>query len=198
MTDLQLIGKIVRLQIQRSTLSLGEKPNRYFDPAALLSVNSLQITSRGAVAQLPDGQALLDYHHADYPTGANAELNDLSVNFTAHYDEIRAKFGAAEHLYNGCGGENILVEADHRLTESALSGGLAVQTRDGRLAWLKNVVVALPCQPYSKYVARRTEPQVIKETLQFLDNGTRGFYCVFEDEIPMTIEVGDDVFVAAS
>lgn len=196
MTDLQLIGKIVRLQIQRSTLSLGEKPNRYFDPAALLSVNAMQITSRGAVVQLPDGQTLLDYHHADYSDGANAEMNDLSINFTAHYDEIRGKYGSIEHLYNGCGGENILVEADHRLTEAAFSGGLAVRVRDGRLAWLKNVVVALPCQPYSKYVARSTEPQVIKETLQFLDNGTRGFYCVFEDEAPVTLEVGDEVLIS--
>lgn len=198
MTTLQPIGKIVRLQIQQSTLSLGEKPNRYFDPAALLSVDALQITSRGAVVQLPDGQTLLDYHHADYPNGRNEEMNDLSINFTAHYDEIRAKYGAAEHLYNGCGGENILVEADFRLSEAALSSGVAVRAKDGRLAWLKNVVVALPCQPYSKYVARRTEPPVIKETLQFLDNGTRGFYCIFEDETPTTIEVGNEVFVAAS
>lgn len=198
MTDLQPVGKIVRLQIQRSTLSLGEKPNRYFDPAALLSVDTMQITAQGAVVQLPDGQTLLDFHHADYPDGRNAEMNDLSVNFTAHYDEIRARYGAGEHLYNGCGGENILVEADHRLTEAALSGGLAVRAQDGRLAWLRNIVVALPCQPYSKYVARNTEPQIIKETLQFLDQGTRGFYCVFDDETPVTIEVGNEVLAAVS
>jgi len=194
MTTLQPIGKIVRLQIQKSTLSLGEKPNRYFDPAALLSVDTLQITSRGAVAQLPDGQTLLDYHHADYPTGANADINDLSINFTAHYDEIRSQYGAGEHLYNGCGGENILVETTRRWGAEAFSGGLAVRVQDGRLAWLREVVVALPCQPYSKYVARRTDPPVIKETLQFLDNGTRGFYCVFEEEMPVTVAVGDEVF----
>jgi hypothetical protein len=196
MTNLKPIGHIVRLQIQRSTLSLGEKPNRYFDPAALLSIQAMQITTRGAVALLPDGGTHLDYHHADYPNGRNVEMNDLSFNFTGHYDLIREKFGAQEHLYDGCGGENILIELRERVPVETLAGGLAVQLTGGGVAWLKNVVVALPCQPFSKYVSRRTEAPIIKDTLQFLDNGTRGFYCVFEDEQPVTIQLGDELFIS--
>jgi hypothetical protein len=195
MNNLRPIGKIVRLQIQRSTLSLGEKPNRYFDPAALLPVNSLYITQRGAVTHLPTGEAVLDYHHADYPNGRNVVENDLSINFTTHYDAIRGKFGDSEHLYNGCGGENILIEAMERHALEALEGGISIKFKNGQWLSLKNVIVATPCQPFSKYVSRQTEPAVIKDTLQFLDHGTRGFYCTFEDEQPVTIEVGDEVFV---
>ncbi|MEK6574791.1 MAG: hypothetical protein AABZ58_10840, partial [Chloroflexota bacterium] len=52
---LHSIGKIVRLQLQRSTLTLGERPNRYYDPAALISVGVLILGPRGASARTPDG-----------------------------------------------------------------------------------------------------------------------------------------------
>ncbi|HKZ69281.1 MAG TPA: MOSC domain-containing protein [Anaerolineales bacterium] len=209
--NLRPIGKIVRLQIQRTTLSLGERPNRYYDPAGLVSVSELTLTPRGALARLPNGDTstgspvpapqvqagqviALDYHHADYPNGGNAEENDLSINFTAHYDAIREKFGNGDHLFNGCGGENILIETGERVSLEMVRGGAVVRTRSGRLAWLRRVMVARPCQPFSQYASRRTEPESIKEALQFLDNGTRGFYCGLEEE-EVTVVVGDEVFL---
>jgi hypothetical protein len=192
--NLQTIGKIARLQIQRTTLSLGERPDRYYDPAGLVSVSELTLTPHGALARLPNGETVLDYHHADYPDGGNAGENDLSINFTPHYDAIRTKFGNSDHLFDGCGGENILIETGEQVSLEAVRGGVAVRTQAGGLAWLRQVMVARPCQPFSKYVSRRTEPESIKEALQFLDNGARGFYCALE-EGEVTVAVGDAVLI---
>ncbi|HLB45972.1 MAG TPA: MOSC domain-containing protein [Anaerolineales bacterium] len=194
---LRPLGKIIRLQLQRSTLTLGERPNRYYDPAALMSVNELILTPQGASARLSDGELVMDIHHADHPHSLNdGGENDLSLNFTSHYLAIRERYGSGDHLYNGCGGENILVEMDGRVTLETLSGGMAVRVQPGGLAWLRRVVVAHPCQPFSKYVSRSTEVEMVKSTLQFLDNGTRGFYCALAHESAVTIAVGDEVGVA--
>ena len=47
-TALYPLGKIVRLQIQRSPLKTGEKPNRVYDPSPILAVNELTLTPLGA------------------------------------------------------------------------------------------------------------------------------------------------------
>ncbi len=194
--SLHSIGKIVRLQLQRSTLTLGERPNRYYDPAALISVGELILGPRGASARTPDGELVLDIHHADHPHSLNdGGENDLSVNLTSHYAAIRERYGSGDHLYDGCGGENILVGTDERVALETVSRGVAVRVKDSGLAWLRRVVVAHPCQPFSRYVSRRTEPEAIRDTLQFLDNGTRGFYCTFEDDEPVTVAVGDEVLM---
>jgi hypothetical protein len=195
---LHLIGKIVRLQLQRSTLSLGEKPNRYYDPSALRAVDELTLTPQGALARLPEGD-LLDVHHARHPRSKNADgENDLSVNFTSHYDAIRQRFGDGDHLYNGCGGENILVAGEGRLSLDALAPGIAIRSaKTGDLTWLRSVLVARPCKPFSKYISHATEPEAIKEVLQFLDEGMRGFYCALEGDKEATVAVGDEVLIQA-
>src|ERR1700694_4918441 len=111
MTDLslRLLGRIVRLQIQRSKLKRGEKPNRYYDPAPLLAVDELTLTPHGALVRLAGGGTLVDIHHAAHPDTRHLDrTNDLSVGFTPHYAAMRERFGA--HLVDGCAGENILVE----------------------------------------------------------------------------------------
>ncbi len=123
-SNLRPLGPIVRLQIQRASLKLGEKPNRTYDPAALLEVDALTLTPAGAVALLPDGSALLDVHHTAHPRSRNSDgVNDLSVGFTGHYARMRANYGP--HLSDGCAGENILVdtvEAAHTVVEELQRG----------------------------------------------------------------------------
>ena len=103
------LGRITRLQIQRSSLKRGQKPNRVFDPAPLLEVSALTLSASGAVALLPDGSALLDVHHALHPLTRNSDgVNDLSVGFTGHYARMRERYG--DRLVDGCAGENILVD----------------------------------------------------------------------------------------
>ncbi|OLC96789.1 MAG: hypothetical protein AUI55_01385 [Gemmatimonadetes bacterium 13_1_40CM_2_70_7] len=172
------VGAIVRLQIQRSSLKTGEKPHRRYDPAPLLSVERLAVTPDGVLG-LSDGDAwLVDVHHRAHPQSKNEDgLHGVSVGFTAHYDAMRARFG--DHLTPGCAGENLLAVADRRLGYDELAGGIAVVDRDGReLVRLQVLQVAHPCRPFTGWALGGTvEAQVLKEHLQFLDDGMRGFYC---------------------
>jgi hypothetical protein len=196
--NLTPLGPIVRLQIQRSGLKLGQKPNRVFDPSPLLEVQSLTLTPLGAVALLPDGSALLDVHHALHPrTRNNDGVNDLSVGFTSHYARMRSRYGP--HLADGCAGENILVQNDAQIPLGAIQRGLAIQSAEtGQWLWLHGVRVALPCVEFSTYAARPATPDDTKAALQFLDHGVRGFYCAYDGEQPATVKVGDLVWAATA
>ena len=172
------VGAIVRLQIQRSSLKTGEKPHRRYDPAPLLVVQRLAITPDGVFGLSDDGAWLVDVHHRAHPRTKNEDgLHGVSVGFTTHYDAMRARFG--DHLTPGCAGENLLAVADQRLGYDELAGGLAVVDRDGReLVRLDVLQVAHPCRPFTGWALGGTvEAQVLKEHLQFLDDGMRGFYC---------------------
>ncbi|MGH2524155.1 MAG: hypothetical protein ACRDH2_16735, partial [Anaerolineales bacterium] len=119
---LQLLGKIVRFQVQPDSLISGARPSRVYSPASLLSVEELTLTPHGALARLPEGATLLDVHHAHHPQTKNeADENALSVNFTPHYAAIRAEFG----------GENILVETDRQAGWGELARGIAIQPASG-------------------------------------------------------------------
>jgi hypothetical protein len=184
------LGKIVRLQIQRSRLKLGEKPNQYYDPSALVAVNELRLTPNGSYA-IVNGETLLDVHHIDHPHTRNSNgVNDLSIGFTSHYQAMRARYG--DHLFDGCAGENILVAIDSRVDLTQIQNGLIIGDAASAVR-LTDLMVALPCAPFSKFAAKSDDPQTVKGALQFLDDGTRGFYCVANQEV--TIKVGDDVFI---
>lgn len=189
------LGRVVRLQIQRSKLKLGDKPNRYYDPAPLLLVRELCLTPEGALARLPDGSMVIDIHHPSHPDTRNLErTNDLSVGFTAHYSAMRGQYG--EHLVDGCAGENILIELGERLALADIAGGLAIQpAAGGEQIRLRVVRHAPPCVEFSGYASRSREPEVIKGTLQFLNDGLRGFYCALGNSAPVTVNVGDQVLV---
>jgi hypothetical protein len=188
------LGRIVRLQLQRSKLKLGEKPNRVYDPAPLLAVDELTLTSGGALARLPAGATLLDVHHAAHPaTRNNGGHNDLSVGFTSHYAAMRAEYG--QHLADGCAGENLLVEVSETVSLERVAGGLVIQpAAGGEPLRLNNVRVDLPCVEFSRYASRTTEAEAIKRALQFLDHGRRGYYCTYEASQPAVVAVGDEVF----
>ena len=196
-TDLKPLGKIVRLQIQRSSLTVGEKPNRHYDPAPLLPVKQLTLTPFGALARSAEGEPILDVHHTQHPTTHHVDnTNPLSVNFTSHYDMLKAEYGG--HLWNGCAGENILVDTLARLTLDKLTSGMAIKRQNGgEMIWLREALVAHPCRPFSGYVMGGSEASV-KEALQFLDHGMRGFYCQlagFRRDQAVTISIGDLVMI---
>jgi hypothetical protein len=197
-TDLKPLGKIVRLQIQPSSLKVGEKPNRQYDPTPLLPVKQLTLTPLGAVARSAEGEPILDIHHTQHPATHNIDnINPFSVNFTSHYEMMKAEYGG--HLWNGCAGENILIETLTRLTLDNLASGMAIKRQNGDrqnddVIWLRETQVAHPCRPFSGYVMGGTEASV-KEALQFLDNGMRGFYCQLAHDQPVTISIGDMVFI---
>jgi hypothetical protein len=191
---MRTIGTVARLQIQRSSLKTGEKPNRAYDPAPLLPVSRLTVTPDGVLGAGPDGGWIVDVHHRAHPETKNEDgLHGVSVGFTSHYAAMRERFG--ERIVVGCAGENVIVTADRMFTyeELAGGGGVAIVAPDGtERVRLKVLQVAHPCRPFTGWaLGGRVESEVLKENLQFLDGGTRGFYCVGEGL--GTVEMGDRV-----
>jgi hypothetical protein len=189
------IGYIQQLQVQIASLKQGERANRYYDPAPLRVVPALQLTPQGVLGVVA-GQTLLDVHNATHPQSKNNNLiNGISLNFTSHYQQMQERFGT--HLTMGCAGENILIAAETQFAEMAFANGLIIVTQAGQSIPLQQVCVAVPCAPFSEYALAgemRPPAELLKSTLQFLDGGTRGFYCQYQGE-PALIQVGDAVFV---
>jgi hypothetical protein len=193
------IGRVVLVQIQQASLKVGEKPHVRYDPAPLLGVDSLLLTPSGVVGLMADGGRLVDVHNALHPATKNQRgLNDISIGFTSHYRAMRDRFGP--HMADGCAGENILVEADDSFTLADLAGRLAIQNpATGEIVYLSDLIVAAPCAPFSHFAANQgpqLPAEVLKQTLQFLNDGRRGFYVqLAEGQREGRVQAGDRVFV---
>jgi hypothetical protein len=187
---MRTIGPITRLQIQRSPLKTGDKPDRVYDPAPLLAVPHLMVTPDGVLGAGEGGAWIVDVHHRAHALTKNEDgLHGVSVGFTSHYAAIRNRFG--DRIVIGCAGENIIVAADRRFTYEDLGGGVAIVAADGtERVRLRVLEVAHPCRPFTGWaLGGRVGPGVLKSHLQFLDGGMRGFYCVGEGT--GTIAMGD-------
>src|SRR5207248_10512039 len=103
---MELIGTIVRLQVQRSSLKLGERPRRWFDPAPLVVVPALVLSEAGVVGLLPEGGRIVDVHNREHPESRHGNGNGISVGFTSHYVQMRSRLG--DRIVEGIAGENIL------------------------------------------------------------------------------------------
>jgi hypothetical protein len=188
----QELGRVVGLQIQRSSLKVGPRGDRYFDPAPLLPVETLYVTHDGAAADALGTQ--LDVHNALHPESKNVGgKNDVSIGFTSHYAIMRARFG--ERLRDGVAGENILVACERPITLDDLAGGILIEGDDGRRLELGRVLVAHPCVEFSRFALNdpAAPAALVSETLKFLDGGVRGFYAGAELSEPARVEIGDRV-----
>lgn len=191
-----MIGTVTRLQIQRGSLKRGEKPTRQYDPAPLLAVPALSVSPDGALGASPnDAEAwIVDVHHRAHPRTKNDDgLHGISLGFTSHYAAMQERFGS--HVAVGCAGENIIATVDRRVTYDELAGGVAILAPDGtERVRLKVLQVAHPCRPFTGWALGKTvEPEELKQHLQFLDNGMRGFYCAGEGT--GTVSLGDSVAI---
>ncbi len=182
------LGTIVRLQVQRSGLKVaapaGAAHPRLYEPVALLEVPALLLTPDGVVGLVEwasGEERVVDVHHRAHRETKNADVNGVSVGFTAHYVAMRGRFG--EHLGDGVAGENVLVETVGQIDPEAVRGGLALGTRDGTLACLERVVVAEPCAEFTRFALQLgtgdRSGDSVTEGLRFLREGMRGFYATF-------------------
>jgi hypothetical protein len=193
------IGRIKLLQVQQSGLKVKFYPYGSYDPTPLLTVESLLLSPDGVIGVTADSRQVIDVHHAQHPASRNNRgVNGVSIGFTSHYEAMRGKFG--DHLLDGCAGENILVEAENILKLADLGKRLAIQTqKTGDLIYLTRLKVAAPCVEFSLFAANHgmaLPAAQLKETLQFLDGGKRGFYAtVVGQSDQMLVQAGDRVFV---
>jgi len=195
------IGIIKLVQVQRSSLKAGERPYRYYDPTPLLVVDGLMLSPGGVVGLAADGGRVIDVHNVGHPASKNQRgINGVSIGFTNHYQAMRERFGP--HLTEGCAGENILVEAGHTFGLGDLGGQLAIETSSGAIVSLAGLLVATPCVEFSQFAASQGErlpPEALKTTLQFLDEGMRGFYArLASDSAEAIVRAGDRVFVVSA
>lgn len=192
---MELIGKIKQVQVQVSSLKVGVRPKRYYDPTPLQPVPALSLSRAGVAGIADDGSTIIDVHNQQHPGSRNREgVNGISFNFTSHYQRMQGKFGL--HLTEGIAGENILIECDQILQLDDLHTRLAIRSEaTGELIYLNEVVVAAPCVEFSHFALNQADPvaESVKEALQFLDTGTRGFYATSED-VTALIRAGDSVF----
>jgi hypothetical protein len=196
MPDEPDIGTIVRLQVQRSPLKVGERPHRHYDPGPLLEVQHLHVTPRGCVGWLPDDAAVLDVHHVDHPASRSRDGGrGLSIGFTSHYHAMRGRFG--ERVEDGLAGENVVVASEHVHTLDGLGSGIGVvSATTGETVWLSDVGIARPCKAFSRYCLghEETSAQELRGVLEFLDGGTRGFYASLADpSSPVVLRPGDRI-----
>ncbi len=191
-----IIGPIVRLQVQRGPLKLGEKGAKRYatDPIAVLE--RLRVTTDGVVG-LDGGEEILDAHHRSHALRKNEDGgHGVSVGFTSHYRAMQQRFG--EHMRVGCAGENIIVETSRRVEPTDVGAGFVILDPAGReKGRLVDLAVAHPCKPFTGFAHRgeAVPPEVFKQSLQFLDGGTRGFYCTWAGET-VILQLGDRLALA--
>ena len=190
------IGTIVRLQVQESSLKVGDKPRRY-DPAPIRAVPAISLDPAGVIGLAENGETILDVHNLDHPSSKNrGGENGISLGFTGHYLAMRQRFG--QHLADGIAGENILIEADRQFPLEALTAGVVVEGTSARRIELRPIIVAAPCVEFSRYALRFPDgarpDATVTEALRFLDAGMRGFYATYTGE-PAVVEIGAQVFL---
>ena len=190
---MQKIGSIIQIQIQPASIKVGQ-PERY-DPTRLLVVNELLLSQAGVVGVTDDGQHIVDVHNANHPETKSRGDNGFSIGFTSHYESMRHRFG--KHIANACAGENILVQTDTMFSLADLQNGVAIlQTRTDEYIFLIDIQPVVPCLPFSNYAANRLlAPSEVKETLQFLMHGRRGFLAELMDKSKtVSVRTGDVLY----
>jgi MOSC domain-containing protein YiiM len=185
------LGKVVRLQVQSAPLKTGERPNRVYGTAPIVEVEQLLLTPDGAVGVDGAGARILDVHNTAHPATRYSDGNTVSFGLTSHYARMRERFGS--HMVNGCAGENILVETGAPLHLPELGARVGLRSaRSGEILEFSTIRVALPCVEFSKFAVRNqgATPADLKPVLQFLDEGTRGFYVMAAREGVVTVGDG--------
>lgn len=190
-----LIGDIVRLQIQTTSLKVGDRLARRYDPAGIILVPSLEVDPGGVTGITGAEVRLDDVHHADHTHTKSRGTNGVSILFTPHYERMRE--GLGDHLIDGIAGENILVACSAYQHEADVAAGFRIVTGAGETVELRRVIVAAPCVEFGRFALRFPDDQRpdrrVTDAVAFLSDGMRGYYAGY-DGSPVRIEVGDHVY----
>ncbi|MFW5748998.1 MAG: hypothetical protein ACOCYT_05230 [Chloroflexota bacterium] len=192
---MRLLGTIKLVQVQRDRLKRGEKPDRTYETAPLLPVQALRLTPTGVIGLAGEGIEVIDVHNAMHPNTRNRDnANSVSIGFVTNYDRMRQRFG--EHLFDGCAGENLIIEQSDDFSMSHIDSRLVIEQTTGEQIRLFDVGVIPPCAEFSAFCAQqRIGGEELRLALQFLADGTRGFYATLEPQQGQpVIQPGDRLY----
>ena len=189
------IGRIEFVQVQSDPLKATVDGVHIYLPTSLLHVESLKLTSDGIFGITAQGDEVIDAHHAHHPKSRHRGINGISLGFIHHYDAMRDRFG--EHLVDGIAGENIIVAGPLKMPYRSIWAIRSTSAvRRGNLIQLDEVMVAAPCNEFSRFCAGQDiQAAELKATLQFLGDGRRGYYATLNGPL-CTIHPGDTLLSA--
>jgi hypothetical protein len=196
--NIQELGRVKLVQVQPSGLIIDTPSGSYYDASRRVEVEKLIITSLGIEATTSSGDHVLDIHHINHPDKAYDDDDLVSIGFTSHYEAMRGRFG--EHMEDGTAGENIIIEYDQEVWMEDLDQKIAIENAEtGQKILLDVLSFAAPCEEFSYFVANSQYEKLpaaeLKATLQFLNNGRRGFLLVLgAGQEVATVQAGDRVF----
>lgn len=192
------LGPIIRLQVQAEKIKSGDGIHERYTPQAHLTrVERLRLDSGGVTGLTVNGETVPDVHHRDHPRSRFRGTNGISILTTGHYAKMRERFG--DHLINGIAAESILVDSDRVLTLDDFAEGIVIGEGENAIS-IGPWSVAHPCAPFSRFAARFPDDakpdRRLTEALRFLDDGTRGFYGVLDNQPgEREIRLGDMVYL---
>jgi hypothetical protein len=187
----ELVGDIVRLQIQRMPIKV--KGTAYL-PEWILPVERAAVDTAGMLGW-HEGSWIVDAHNKTHPSRRGGARRTLSVGFTGHYTAMSERFGNAPL---GIAGENIIVDGP-ALWLSDLGDGLVVETSEEDV-FLERPRVAAPCVEFTSFMLGLDEvaPRAdIEQALADLHDGRRGFIVAADHAAaPVGLALGDKVYLS--
>ncbi|MFC2028597.1 hypothetical protein ACFLTX_01595 [Chloroflexota bacterium] len=196
------LGRIKLVQLQPSGLIIDTPSGSLYDATRRVEVESIQITTRGIETTTPEGEHVLDIHHIDHPDKAYDEDDLICIGFTSHYKAMRERFG--EHMIDGVAGENIIIQSDQEVWMDDLGKQIAIEnSQTGERTLLDVLKYARPCEEFSQFATNSQHKTLpageLKSTLQFLNNGRRGFLLVLvAGQKSAIVQAGDRVLAIHS
>jgi hypothetical protein len=186
--EIRKLGQVKITQVQPTGLKYETPDGKSYDPGRNVLVSRLKLDQRGVEGETADGQRLLDIHHADHPETHNRGDNAISIGFTSNYQVMRARFG--DHMLDGTAGENIILDCEQQIWLPDLGKKVEFHNPStGKIASLDVVKIAAPCDEFSHFAAesqgQRLGAAELKDILQFLGNGRRGFL--------LTLDAGQEI-----
>jgi hypothetical protein len=190
---MQKIGTIKFVQVQRESLKTMDGETRIFYTEPLEQVETLRLSPQGIVGLSANGEEIVDVHSEGHPRSRYRGDNKISFGFLQNYERMRQRFG--QHIKDGNAAESIIVDADVDIANLDLSRKFFIQHGE-TLIELKEVIPAPPCNEFSTWCL--IVPQCaddVKAALQFLMNGTRGYYADLAVAGDYVVQAGDTILV---
>jgi len=117
-------------------------------PPRRVEVPQLLLRHHGIEAENPQGERILDVHHAAHSDAHNEGDNAISIGFTSHNAQMRARFG--EHMQVDIASENILIASEEQFWLDDLGQQIIIQDPNGERQVVLDVIkFAAPCEEFS-------------------------------------------------